>query len=278
MLRWGSLVLVFGVLGGCGVRDNASGDLAEPAFDASVSIADLSPPPSVTDLEVRVVDGAIKDAGGTSDGGAHELSDLSCTAESDAELCVRLGVNCDRVTATDNCGNPRQVWCGSCTSPETCGGGGTPNVCGCTSEDDASFCKMEGSTCGTTNGLDNCGRQRTVSCGSCQHEKICFAGACGNWTSPSFETANLWVDATGNISCRVVNPTGYWKQAANGATTMHFRVQCEYGWVDAERVWTGLLFRYTTDLVSAPDLRIYGCDADHIYSGGCSYDYQLFEP
>ncbi|WP_437897088.1 fibronectin type III domain-containing protein [Sorangium sp. So ce124] len=55
----------------------------------------------------------------------------TCTPESDAQLCARLGASCGSVNDVDNCGAPRTVSsCGSCTAPETCGGGGTPNVCG----------------------------------------------------------------------------------------------------------------------------------------------------
>lgn len=53
-----------------------------------------------------------------------------CVGESDAQLCQRVGANCDVVTALDDCDVPRTVNCGSCTSPSICGGGGTPNVCG----------------------------------------------------------------------------------------------------------------------------------------------------
>ena len=55
----------------------------------------------------------------------------SCTPESNAAFCTRLGKNCGQVSGTDNCGAARTVAsCGTCTSPQTCGGGGTPNVCG----------------------------------------------------------------------------------------------------------------------------------------------------
>jgi hypothetical protein len=54
----------------------------------------------------------------------------ACTPESDAAFCARLGKTCDTVNDTDNCGAPRSASCGSCTSAQTCGGGGTPNVCG----------------------------------------------------------------------------------------------------------------------------------------------------
>lgn len=40
--------------------------------------------------------------------------------------CAALGDNCG--TVSDGCGGT--LSCGTCTAPETCGGGGTPNVCG----------------------------------------------------------------------------------------------------------------------------------------------------
>ncbi|MGC4088400.1 MAG: fibronectin type III domain-containing protein [Polyangiaceae bacterium] len=58
-------------------------------------------------------------------------SGSSCTAETDAAFCTRLGATCGSKTAADNCGTSRTVSsCGTCTSPQTCGGGGTANVCG----------------------------------------------------------------------------------------------------------------------------------------------------
>ena len=55
----------------------------------------------------------------------------SCTPETNAQFCTRLGKNCGSVTGADNCGVSRTVSsCGTCTSPQTCGGGGTTNVCG----------------------------------------------------------------------------------------------------------------------------------------------------
>ena len=46
-----------------------------------------------------------------------------------------MGKNCGSVTANNNCGTSQTVNCGTatsttCTSPNTCGGGGTANVCG----------------------------------------------------------------------------------------------------------------------------------------------------
>jgi hypothetical protein len=51
-------------------------------------------------------------------------------------------------------------WNDDCTAPQTCGGGGTVNVCGCTPEAASTTCQ---GTCGTQ--ANNCGR--SVDCGPC---------------------------------------------------------------------------------------------------------------
>jgi hypothetical protein len=63
--------------------------------------------------------------------------------------------------------------CGSCTAPQTCGGGGTPNLCGCT-PDDAAACA--GKNCGSV--VDNCGL--TVTCGTCLPPTTCGGGGVPN--------------------------------------------------------------------------------------------------
>ena len=64
-------------------------------------------------------------------GGAANLCGApACVAETSAAFCARLGKDCDEITFADNCGVPRQVNCGACTSPATCGGGKVANVCG----------------------------------------------------------------------------------------------------------------------------------------------------
>ena len=52
------------------------------------------------------------------------------------KTCAQLGKNCGTV---DNCGEP--LSCGTCTNPyQTCGGNGTPNVCGCKPKPQAQAC------------------------------------------------------------------------------------------------------------------------------------------
>jgi len=72
-----------------------------------------------TDTAARIYELEVYQFGGT------------CTPETDAAFCTRLGNDCGTVTGTDNCGSSRTVGsCGTCTSPDTCGGGGTANLCG----------------------------------------------------------------------------------------------------------------------------------------------------
>ncbi len=94
--------------------------------------------------------------------------------------CASLGKNCGSVS--NGCGGT--LSCGSCTSPQTCGGGGTPNVCGqaaCTPETNAAFCSRLGKTCGSVTANDNCGTSRTVtSCGTCTSPLTCGGGGTAN--------------------------------------------------------------------------------------------------
>ena len=99
-----------------------------------------------------------------------------CTPEEGATFCVRLGANCDNVTANDNCGTQKTYNCGTCTSPQTCNGGGVQNVCGCTNEDGPTFCTRLGKNCDNVTANDNCGEQRTYNCGICASPDTCGGG------------------------------------------------------------------------------------------------------
>ena len=117
-----------------------------------------------------------------------------CTPESNSTFCSRLGKNCGTVTGSDNCSTNRTVTCGVCTSPQTCGGGGTSNVCGgavCTPETDPAFCSRLGKNCGTLTGTDNCSTNRTVTCGICSGSQTCTANVCGGGTPSSGGSA--WI-------------------------------------------------------------------------------------
>jgi uncharacterized repeat protein (TIGR01451 family) len=77
------------------------------------------------------------------DGAVCNTSRSCCGTSGNNGLCVKeprlkFGVCCTPATscpAGDNCGSVSDgcgdmLDCGTCTAPETCGGGGTPNVCG----------------------------------------------------------------------------------------------------------------------------------------------------
>ena len=90
--------------------------------------------------------------------------------------CQDAGANCGLLP--DRCGG--QLDCGGCPVSWTCGGAGTPHVCGCIAETDIAYCGRLGKNCGTVSAADNCGVSRAVSCGSCPSGRVCSPGfVCG---------------------------------------------------------------------------------------------------
>ena len=65
----------------------------------------------------------------TSGGCSSSSSDSVCGSEPDTAVCGRLGYECGSVTICYVCGVSKRVDCGACADTQTCGGGGTPNVC-----------------------------------------------------------------------------------------------------------------------------------------------------
>jgi alpha-tubulin suppressor-like RCC1 family protein len=110
-----------------------------------------------------------------------------CAPLSDANLCAKAGFTCGPLSATDNCGNTRNVTCGDCSGADTCGGGGVEGTCGCTPIDDVTFCASASYECGILAKTDNCGAPRNVNCGDeaaiCSAYNTCggggTAGQCG---------------------------------------------------------------------------------------------------
>jgi hypothetical protein len=80
--------------------------------------------------------------------------------------CTEARSNCGEVP--DGCGGVLD--CGMCRAPETCGGFGTPNVCGCT----PMSCAERGADCGV---IDNCGEP--LDCGTCTGPWTCGGGVGG---------------------------------------------------------------------------------------------------
>jgi len=81
--------------------------------------------------------------------------------------CTAQGINCG--PADDGCGNLLQ--CGTCPTGETCGGGGTPSVCGAPSCAPKT-CTAQGISCGPAG--DGCGN--ALSCGTCPAGQTCGGG------------------------------------------------------------------------------------------------------
>ena len=88
-----------------------------------------------------------------------------------ARTCASLGVNCGPVS--DGCG--RLLDCGTCASPQFCGGGGVPNVCG-GSRCVARTCADAAANCGSV--ADGCGG--LLSCGTCVGAETCGGGGLAN--------------------------------------------------------------------------------------------------
>jgi hypothetical protein len=86
-----------------------------------------------------------------------------------AVSCATQHLHCG--PAGDGCGNEIDGGCGVCTPPETCGGGGTPGVCGgttCTKN----TCAKQGIQCGPAG--DGCGD--LIQCGNCPNGETCGGG------------------------------------------------------------------------------------------------------
>ena len=117
--------------------------------------------------------GGTQSGGGTggSGGGMMMSDDGGCglvTCESAQANCGPIG---------DGCG--ALIDCGSCTLPETCGGGGMPSRCGGDAGCIAVTCEQMGIECGPM--ANRCGG--LVNCGSCALPEICggagVPGKCG---------------------------------------------------------------------------------------------------
>jgi hypothetical protein len=82
--------------------------------------------------------------------------------------CAAQGIQCG--PAGDGCGGLLQ--CGSCSSPETCGGGGKSSVCGEGSDCTPKTCAELGFNCGPAG--DGCGGE--LECGTCTAPETCGGG------------------------------------------------------------------------------------------------------
>ncbi len=135
------------------------------------------------------------------------------------QTCSQLGVSCG--PAADGCGG--LLSCGTCTSPQSCGGNGVSGVCGTPPSTCApTTCASLGMNCGPAS--DSCGG--LLSCGSCTAPKTCggggIAGACGPAACVPKTCAQLGKNCGpvsdgcgGLLSCGSCN----WPQTCGGAGT-----------------------------------------------------------
>jgi hypothetical protein len=117
----------------------------------------------------------------------------TCVTPCNPVTCSTLGLHCG--PAGDGCGGQIDGGCGNCTTPgQTCGGGGTPGVCG---EGDANLCvpltcAEQGIECGPAG--DGCGN--LIQCGECE------AGTCGGGGTPGkCGSPNCTPVGCGSIQC-----------------------------------------------------------------------------
>jgi len=129
------------------------------------------------------------------------------TSDAGSEGCAALtscptGDNCDSVP--NGCGGA--IDCGAtCVAPETCGGGGSANVCGCTP-------MCSGKNCGD----DGCGS----SCGTCGATQICGVGLC---TKPGLNVVagqdfSCALLADGTVECWGYNGDGELGTGSTGSS------------------------------------------------------------
>jgi hypothetical protein len=106
------------------------------------------------------------------------------------KTCAELGVQCG--PTGDGCG-VNVLQCGSCPTDQTCGGGGTPSVCGAT-QCTPRTCAEQGLHCGLAG--DGCGNQ--IACGACATGQTCggggMPGVCGTQTCTPRTCAEQGID------------------------------------------------------------------------------------
>ena len=155
--------------------------------------------------------------------------------------CIAEGKNCGSIM--DGCLGILE--CGNCNVPDTCGGGGTANVCGngmCTS----TTCVAESAACGNLS--DDCAS--VLDCGSCSAPAVCGGGgvanACGVPTVVDAGLPGPDASTSGNCDTTCMGQSGAVcceTCGCNGAT-VRCTPACEspYQW-DCEM---GCCFEYTT--------------------------------
>ena len=153
-----------------------------------------TPPPCDPNQCPRVEHGTAvctKDSCGFTCAQGYEVSSdgKSCVAKCTPTTCTAQRATCG--TIPNGCGGTLE--CGSCTAPQTCGGGGTANICGgdvCTPK----TCTTLKATCGTL--PDGCGGN--LQCGSCTAPQTCGGGGVANACGFTDPERGVYVSNDGN--------------------------------------------------------------------------------
>ncbi len=100
--------------------------------------------------------------------------------------CEEGGKDCGWIS--DGCGG--EILCGECTPPETCGGGGTENVCGFDDECIPTTCEEGGKDCEWIS--DGCDGE--IWCGECTLPETCGGGGTENVCGRELYDETGWTD------------------------------------------------------------------------------------
>ncbi|MEI7961967.1 MAG: Ig-like domain-containing protein [archaeon] len=162
----------------------------------------------------------------------------SCTSEPDTNFCNRNNAHCEYFRGLDNCEIDRNVNCGTCTLPQTCGGSGILNQCGCTPQCPIGSCGNQPNGCGGT-----------IYCGPCSSStcdlnvlmddtNYALNYAVGFLTSRMIIVNNSGTNFSGynNAKILVEKPLGIWQQLGTTSTP-----------IDTDYMW------YITDSISCKD-------------------------
>jgi hypothetical protein len=155
-MRVGLIVLV-AAISTIAVACGSSGDGS--TFDAGGAGQDGSVDPGT--------DGGDPNAGNDASFG-QDGGDSGPTGTCTPKTCAQLAVECG--PQGNGCG--QLINCGTCTAPQTCGGGGTPSKCGGASACVPKTCASLGLNCGPV--ADGCGA--ALNCGTCTAPQICGGG------------------------------------------------------------------------------------------------------
>jgi len=140
-----------------------------------------------------------------------------------ALVCVALGFGCHLDHAA---GPPVDDRPDAGTSPPA----DAPTSLGCTAETDATFCTRLGTNCGEVTAADNCGIERTATCGTCGIGTACgSSNVCGCEPETTEELCSASSAACGSITavdrCGATRTIACADTCSGGAT-------CGGGWVE----------------------------------------------